>query len=59
MKRSQTIEIPPTILRQLVLKHISKSPEELLDLMNRAEVHFLDVADKEVPLDSVAVIWED
>lgn len=59
MKRSQTIEIPPVILRQLVLKHIAKTPEELLDLMNCAEVHFLDVADKEVALDSVAVIWED
>lgn len=59
MKRTQAVEIPPTILRQLVLKHIARSPEDLLDLINRAEVHFLDVSDKEVPLDSCAVTWEE
>jgi hypothetical protein len=59
VKRTHAVEIPPSILRQLVLKHLAKTPEELLDLMNCADVHFVDAFDKDVPLDSCAVTWED
>jgi len=59
MKRTHAIEIPTAILRQLVIKHIAETPEVLIDLMNRADVHFLDAADNEVPIDSCAITWEE
>lgn len=34
-------------------------PSDILDFQNRAKVHFLDSANRPVPLASVNVIWED
>lgn len=59
MKRGNSLEIPREIVRQIVLQYVaSKEGMNVLDLMNRADVHFLDGDDRDVPLDSVAIAWE-
>lgn len=59
MKRSNTVEIPSALLRQIVLSHIAVSEgRDALTLMNEADVDFVDSADQHVALDSAIVTWE-
>jgi hypothetical protein len=57
---SRTREVPREVLRSIVLQYIAtRVGVDYVDLASRADVHYFDANDKDVPLDSVVVTWED
>jgi hypothetical protein len=58
MTKSRSREIPPALVRQIVIKYLAETGIPVLDLL-RADVHFLDADDNDVPLDRVGITWDE
>lgn len=53
-------QISREALRMVVLEYLAKSLGiNIVELLTRAEVHFLDADDHDVPLDEVTVTWDE